>query len=35
MEKLKVKIEVLSGVASVVECPDNVEVIIIDSDNEY
>ena len=34
MEKLTVKISVLGGVAYVDECPDGVEVLIQDWDNE-
>lgn len=34
MDKLKVKIEVIGGIANVTECPDNVEVTIIDHDND-
>lgn len=34
MTKKKVVIEVLGGVAEVTECPDDVEVVIIDHDNE-
>ncbi len=34
MEKRKVVIEVLGGVADVTQCPDDVEVEIIDHDNE-
>ena len=34
MNKLIVKISVLGGVAYIDECPDNVEVLIQDWDNE-
>jgi hypothetical protein len=34
MTKKQVVIEVLGGVATVTECPDDVEVEIIDHDNE-
>ena len=34
MKKYKVIIEVLGGVAEITQCPDQVEVEIIDHDNE-